>query len=89
MKAGNINMNDEKELTGKVVLKFFGAGSKSEYDSVCIETGDKSYVLRRIGGNPFNDPVLHTLVGKNVVVTGVIDKYIFLVKHIKEVNADL
>jgi hypothetical protein len=84
MKAGNKNSNGETELSGKVVVKKFGEGSKSEHDAVYIETDEGSYVLKRMGGNPFNDPVLNDLIGKNITATGILDQYQFLAKELRE-----
>ena len=67
----------EKELTGKVILKEFGEGSKSEHDAVYLDTGRKKYRLKRRGGNPFHDPSLHELVGKSIKARGIITPYFF------------
>lgn len=72
------------ELTGNVVLRKFGAGSKSEHDAVYLETKNASYVLRKMGGNPFHDESLHQLIGKTVTVKGFINNYTFLAKELKE-----
>jgi hypothetical protein len=74
----------ETALSGKVVLKTFGEGSKSEHEAIYLETANGSYVLRRQGGNPFNDPVLFKLEGKNITARGILNKYVFLAKEIKE-----
>jgi hypothetical protein len=70
-------------LTGKVVLKPYSPGSKSEHDAVFLETDSGSFLLRRIGGNPFHDEVLHKWVGQNVKATGMLDKNLLLAKDIK------
>lgn len=80
----NHKENQDKELTGKVVLQKFGQGSKSEHDAVCLETDQGSFVLRRVGGNPFRDPVLHQLIGKTITATGMIRNYVFFAKEITE-----
>ena len=54
--------------TGQVIRKPFAAGSKSERPAVMLQTGDGEYVLRIQGGNPFHDPRLEELVGKQIVV---------------------
>ena len=71
------------ELTGKVVVKSFGAGSKSEHDAVYLETDTASYVLRKVGGNPFHDPSLQKLKGKTITAKGIISNYLFLVSEVK------
>jgi hypothetical protein len=53
-----------------VVKKLFGAGSKSEHEAVILETGDDDFVLRREGGNAFEDPELDKLVGQRIRGTG-------------------
>ena len=65
------------ELTGKVVLKSFSKGSKSEHDAVYLDTGEKKYRLKRRGGNPFFDASLHALIGKTIKVEGRITPYFF------------
>lgn len=88
MKADKLNkVNKEIELTGKVLLKKFATGSKSEHEAIYFETDKGSFVLRREGGNPFNDPFLNKLEGKNITAKGVINKYVFLAKELKE-NTD-
>ena len=78
MKAGEI------VLTGKVIKKTFGKGSKSEHEAIYIDTGEKAYKLKRVGANPFYDKTLEDLVGKQITATGKLDDYLFLVKEIKE-----
>lgn len=68
---------EEKELTGKVILGKFGKGSKSEHDAVYLDIGEKKYRLKRKGGNPFHDPVLHKMVGKNIKAKGRLTSYFF------------
>jgi len=67
----------EKELTGKVILKKFGEGSKSEHDAVYLDTGKKKYRLKRRGGKPFHDPSLLEMVGKSIKARGIITPYFF------------
>lgn len=82
MKAGKENKNALTEVSGEVVVKKFGKGSKSEHDAVYLETSGASYVLRKMGGNPFNDPGLQPFVGKQVKATGIVEDYIFFAKEI-------
>jgi hypothetical protein len=74
----------EKTLIGKVIRQKFAAVSKSEYDAVCIKTNGTVYVLKRMGGNPFNDPELSKLIGKYVKAVGHQDNYQFLARLIEE-----
>lgn len=73
------------ELTGKVVERKFAAGSKSEHDAVFLETEQGAFQLRRVGGNPFVDPVLQKLIGKKVMATGTLHQSLFLATEVKEV----
>jgi hypothetical protein len=69
----------QTEISGKVVLKKFAQGSKSEHEAVFLETGRESYKLRRAGGNPFRDPELDQLVGKQITAKGTIQDYLFII----------
>ena len=66
------------QLTGQVIKKPFGVGSKSEHMAVQIVTAEGEYVLRRRGGNPFRDEELEKLVGKTISAEGEIMNYTFL-----------
>lgn len=89
MKADKKNKGPQLiELHGKVVRKKFGTGSKSEHDAIMLESEKGSFVLRRIGGNPFNDPILQKWIGKQVTASGFVDQYTFMAKEIKEQLAD-
>ena len=72
------------ELTGSVVVKAFAEGSKSEHDAVCLQTIEGTFVLRRVGGNPFNDEVLRDLVGKSITSHGRIKGPYFIMNDFKE-----
>ena len=76
------------ELTGKVTMKKFGVGSKSEHEAVHIETEQGDFVLRQLGANPFNDPELKKLLGKQVKVEGTLQDYLFLAKKIVPLKED-
>lgn len=58
------------QLRGKVVRQLFGRGTKSEHDAVMLATPQGTYRLRRVGGNPFSDPELDQLVGREIVCQG-------------------
>lgn len=84
MKAGKSNKGPQQAvLKGKVITKIFGKGSKSEHTAVYLDSKQGSFVLRRIGGNPFNDPELKKWIGKNVKATGMIDQQTFMAKNIE------
>lgn len=86
MKAGKTDKQGQVELNGKVVKKKFGQGSKTEHDAVCLETDSGSFVLRRKGGNPFNDPELNKLIGEKISAVGIISNYSFMVSDLKKIK---
>ena len=55
---------------GKVARQPFAAGSKSEHEAVVLQTPAGPLKLRRAGGNPFRDPELEKLVGREIVADG-------------------
>lgn len=63
-------MTNETTLTGSVIKKLIALGSKSEREALLLVVGDKEYILRQKGGNPYNDPELNELIGKKVVGDG-------------------
>lgn len=56
--------------SGKVVQQRFGGGSKSEHEAVTLLTPEGPLKLRRAGGNPFHDPELEKLVGREIAAEG-------------------
>lgn len=74
----------EMQLSGKVVLKKIAKGSKSERVAVVLQCGEKEYLLRKWGGNPFRDTSLEMLAEKHITASGLLDRNLFLVKTIKE-----
>lgn len=59
-------------LRGRVVRKRVSIGSKSEHDALVLVTADgQEYTLRRQGGNPFRDPQLDPLEGKQIECEGI------------------
>lgn len=81
----NTNKIQEIELSGKVVMKKISEGSKSERVAVLLQTETQAYVLRKMGGNPFQDASLEMLAGKSITATGIVDRNLFLAKEIKEI----
>jgi hypothetical protein len=73
------------ELSGQVIKREFGKGSKSEHDAIVLDTGKEQYVLRRRGGNPFSDPELEKLVGKKIRCHGELVGYTFFLTQWEEV----
>lgn len=74
----------ETELTGTVIEKEFGAGSKSEHRGIYLQTDEGDYHLRRRGGNPFSDPELKSFVGEKVTATGMGNQALFVADTIKK-----
>lgn len=72
------------ELSGKIVIGQFGAGSKSEHTAVYLETAQGKFVIRKRGENPFESSVLHHMAGRQVTAEGTLDSYLFLIDDIKE-----
>ena len=58
------------QYRGRVIRKPYGRGSKSEHDAVTLSTDAGDFRLRRVGGNPFADPVLERLVGQTIECDG-------------------
>ncbi len=73
-------------VTGDVVRRRIGAGSKSERDAVVIATGDETLILRRRGGNAFSDPALDALVGKRVRLEGTATDTTFLIDRVEVID---
>ena len=68
-------------FVGKVIKGPFAKGTKSEHEAVYLDTGKRSYVLRRQGGNPFQDPQLEKLVGKKVRCEGELSGYTLIMAN--------
>ena len=65
--------DDTREVTGTVEQSRIAAGSKSEHVGIVLRTSEgNEYVLRRMGGNAFRDPVLEKLVGETITGTGLV-----------------
>lgn len=74
-------MTQETTLTGSVIKKLIAEGSKSEREAVLLVVGEKEYILRQKGGNPYNDPELNELVGKKLKCDGkFIGGHVFLLE---------
>jgi len=58
------------EMRGKVSRQIIAAGTKSEHEGVVLETDEGSYILRREEGEPFGDPALDALVGRQILARG-------------------
>ena len=80
-------MSGTVTLTGEVIRKRFGRGSKSERTAVCLRTESGDYLLRRKGGLAFADPELERLVGKRLCATGVLAAYTFLITDWREIGS--
>lgn len=69
-------------LTGTVIKAEFGKGSKSEHNALYISTDKAKYRLKRRGGNPFYDEILHKLIGKTIQVEGNLTDHFFEITSI-------
>lgn len=69
------------KFKGKVDKKLYAAGSKSERNAVVLVTKTKEYVLRRQGGNAFQDDVLDNLVGQNIECEGTVHNNVLIMEN--------
>lgn len=76
------------QFSGSVVKKPIATASKSEREAVVLLTESGQFVLRRQGGNPFNDPELNKLVGKTIKCNGELTGYTILVSEWKETGSE-
>ena len=67
-------------VRGRVIKRLVAAGSKSERQAVLLSTASGDYVLRRQGGNAFNDPELSRLVGQTISAEGDLHGYTFIMR---------
>jgi len=58
------------EVCGRVERKPFGTGSKSERSAIYLVCKEGEYLLRRPGGNAYQDPEIEALVGKLICCKG-------------------
>jgi hypothetical protein len=77
-------MADDIELSGSVVQRLFGEGSKSEHDAIMLESEQGAFVLRRREGNAFSDPELQALVGRKICGRGVLRGHTFIMSRFEE-----
>jgi hypothetical protein len=75
-------------LRGKVIRTRVAPGSKSERDAVVIVTDKGEFVLRRMGANPFVDPELDKLVGKNLRCKGTVHNQSFIMTEWSELDEE-
>lgn len=57
-------------VRGRLVKGAFGTGSKSEHEAIYLVTPSQSFKVRRLGANPFFDPILEQLVDEEVEALG-------------------
>ena len=74
------------KLLGKIVKKGVALGSKSQHDAVVIVTENGEFILRRSGGNPFADPELDKLVGKQLQCEGTLHGQTFIMTNCSDLN---
>jgi hypothetical protein len=66
---------------GSVVRRRVATGSKSEREAVVLATERGDFVLRRRGGNAFQDEVLNALVGHRIRGSGELAGYTFILTN--------
>jgi hypothetical protein len=75
------------KLKGIVFKNIYAKDSKSEHESVYLDTGENKYRLKLRGGNPFYDEVLHNLIGKTISAEGKVTEHFFeITGDIKELG---
>jgi hypothetical protein len=75
------------EVCGRVERKPFATGSKSERHIVYLVCKDGEYLLRRPGGNAYQDPEIEALVGKLICCKGeVVGRNTLLVTEWRDVS---
>jgi hypothetical protein len=57
-------------FVGRVTRADVAKGSKSEHNAVVLDSAGGRFVLRRKGGNAFQDPELDRLVGQEIEAEG-------------------
>lgn len=71
MCAGSTRAEPPTRLQGRVERRTVDPGSKSEHAAIVLVGEDGSvWKLRRLGGNPFRDPVLDALAGQCIAAEG-------------------
>ena len=76
------------KVRGRVVERLYASGTKSERPAVLLVTDEDELVLRRRGGNPFHDPALEALVGKEIEADGVLHGTTLIVERWEETGAN-
>ena len=76
------------ERCGTVTHAVVSPGSKSERRAVVLDTDGQRYVLRRLGGNPFKDTVLDSLVGKRLRAVGDVHGSSFVLTDWSELDGE-
>ena len=72
-----------QHVRGVVSVQRVARGSKSEQPAVVLQTPERSWVLRRVGGPPFGvDDELASWAGKIVDVTGYAGSGVFLLTEL-------
>jgi hypothetical protein len=73
-------------MLGTVTKSTYGKGSKSERDTVFIDTADGHYILRRKNGPAFGDIELEEYIGHRVECQGFLVSNTFLAEQIKVIE---
>ena len=73
-------------VRGKVTRRPYAAGSKSEHEAVMLVTDEGEFRLQIKGGNPFHDPALERLVGRQIEAEGIVAGPAFILE--REIDED-
>lgn len=68
-------------VKGTVARRPYAVGSKSEHEAVVLITDEGEFRLQRKGGNPFHDPSLEKLIGKEIEAEGLVAGPSFIIER--------
>jgi hypothetical protein len=72
-----------KALRGRVAPRTVGRGSKSERETLVLDTGAEELVLRARHGPSFGPTGYERFIGRDVTVTGTVVGHVVLVDEIE------
>ena len=73
------------DFEGTVVKRPFAVGSKSEHEAVMLVTEQGDYVLRRPGGQTYQDSELDRMVGMKIAGHGMVHGYLLVLSDWHEI----
>jgi hypothetical protein len=72
---------NRRVVKGTVARRPYAVGSKSEHEAVVLITDEGEFRLQRKGGNPFHDPTLEKLIGKEIEAEGLVTGPSFILER--------